>query len=148
MGVIQDRFQAGARPRRGLVVVTCMDARIDPLPLLGLQVGDAHVLRNAGGIVTDDVLRSLAVSHHLLGTSEAHVIGHTECGLNTVTNDELQSLIGPWGVGVDFQAFVDLDSRVRESVRAIVGSQLLPNSYRARGSVYDVETGELRLVTP
>jgi carbonic anhydrase len=128
--------------------VTCIDARLDPLEMLDLDVGDAHVMRNAGGIVTEDVLRSLAISHHLLGTVEAHVIGHTECGLTAITNEELRALIGPFAAGVDFLPFIDVDSRVRESVRAIFGSPLLPSSFRARGSVYDVATGELRLITP
>ena len=130
-------------PRRGIVVVTCMDARIDPLALLGLELGDANVLRNAGGVVTDDVLRSLAVSHHVLGTREAAVVGHTECGLHGAVNDELRSRVGPAAEKVDFLPFQDLDEMVRASLRRIEQSALLPDSFAARGYVYDVRRRRL-----
>lgn len=123
-----------------------MDARLDPLRFLDLEPGDAHVIRNAGGLVTDDALRSLALSHWLLGTREALVIGHTDCGMLTFENDELRARIGPGADGVDFLPFADLEERVRASVRRIVQSPLLPESFGARGFVYEVETGRLRAV--
>jgi len=131
------------RPRRRLVVVTCMDARMEPLEILGLQVGDANVLRNAGGIVTADVLRSLAVSHALLGTQSAVVLGHTECGLHGMTNVEVRARLGASTRG-DFLPFADLEESVRESVRRIEGSELLPPSFAASGFVYDVRSGRLQ----
>lgn len=130
-------------PRRRVVVVTCMDARIEPLAMLGLEVGDANVLRNAGGIVTEDVLRSLAVSHAVLGAREAIVVGHTECGLHGATNAELRAMTGA-GEIVDFLPFDDLDESVAESVRRIRESPLLPDDFGASGWVYDVTSGRLR----
>jgi carbonic anhydrase len=132
-------------PRRRLAVVTCMDARIDPLAALGLELGDAHVLRNAGAIVTDDVLRSLALSHAVLGTREALVVGHTGCGLHGASNEELCAAVGV--SAVDFLPFADLDESVREGVRRIRESPLLPDAFGASGYVYDVSTGRLRVVT-
>jgi carbonic anhydrase len=133
-------------PGRRFAVVTCMDARLDPAKFLGLEEGDAHVIRNAGGIVTDDALRSLVISHHLLGTQEAIVIGHTDCGMLTFQDSELRERLGPEADGVDFHAFPDLDARVGESVAAIQGSALLPDSFGAAGYVYDVRSGALREV--
>ncbi|MCS7007009.1 MAG: carbonic anhydrase [Gaiellaceae bacterium] len=130
-------------PRRRLVVVTCMDARIDPLAIVGLELGDAHVLRNAGAVVTDDVLRSLAISHAVLGTEEALVIGHTGCGLEGASNDELRALVGA-GSDVDFLPFPDVEESVRAGVRRIRSSHLLPSSFGASGYVYDVTSGALR----
>ena len=132
-----------AAPRRRLAVVTCMDARLDPLRFLGLEPGDAHVIRNAGGIVNDEALRSLAVSHHLLGTREALVVGHTDCGMTSFSNEELHERLGPAAHGVDFQPFADVAARVRESVEAIRSTPLLPDAFAARGFVFDVETGRL-----
>jgi carbonic anhydrase len=136
-----------ARPVRRFAVVTCMDARLDPVAFLGLEPGDAHVLRNAGGVVTDDVLRSLAVSHGLLGTQEAFVIAHTNCGMQRFTNDEIRArLAADLGIdasGVDFLAFRDLEERVRESVGRIRESALLPETYGASGFVYDTRTGRI-----
>ena len=148
MSTLDDTSTPDAKPRRGVVIVTCKDARIDPLALLGLELGDAHVIRNGGGIVTDDVLRSLAISHHLLGTREARVVGHTACGMTTFTNEELRARIGPAAASVDFLPFTDVDERVRESVRAIGESPLLPDSFAASGFVYELETGRLRPVRP
>jgi carbonic anhydrase len=133
-------------PGRRFAVVTCMDARLDPAKFLGLEEGDAHVIRNAGGIVTEDALRSLVISHHLLGTQEAIVIGHTDCGMLTFQDSELRERLGPEAEGVDFHAFPDLDARVGESVAAIQGSALLPDSFGAAGYVYDVRSGALREV--
>ena len=138
--------QLAAAPARRFAVVTCMDARIDPAKALFLAEGDAHVIRNAGGLVTDDVLRSLAISHWKLGTQEVVVIGHTGCGLLTLENDELRGQIGEGAAGVDFLPFRDLDGSVRESVRRVRESSLLPESFEASGMVYDVQTGRLRPV--
>lgn len=135
-----------AEPARRLAVVTCMDARLDPARFLGLEPGDAHVLRNAGGVVTDEVLRSLAVSHHLLGTESVVVIGHTRCGMTGFANEELRERIGPAADGVDFLPFPDVAARVRESVAAVAASPLLPGSFGASGFVFDVETGRIDAV--
>jgi carbonic anhydrase len=143
------RFHSGdlpMPPARRFVVVTCMDARIEPAAALGIQEGDAHVIRNAGGIVSDDALRSLVISHHLLGTKEALVVGHTDCGMLTFTNEELRGRLGPDAEGIDFLPFPNVEERVRESLRAIRDSALLPESFTAAGFVYDVRTGKLQEV--
>jgi carbonic anhydrase len=116
---------------------------------LGLAVGDAHVIRNAGGLVTNDALRSLAISHWLLGTQEAIVIAHTDCGMLTFTTDELRERLLGEGIdasGIDFHAFTDLQQSVRDSVERIRQSPLLPDHFGASGFVYDVRTGELLAV--
>ncbi len=141
-----DQAALAARPRRRLAVVTCMDARLDPARFLGLAEGDAHVIRNAGGVVNDDAIRSLVVSHHLLGTEEALVIGHRDCGMTGFRNEELQERLGPAARGIDFQPFPDVVERVRESVEAIRRTPLLPDAFRATGFVYDVRTGALEPV--
>jgi carbonic anhydrase len=130
-------------PGRRFAVVTCMDARLDPARFCGLDEGDAHVIRNAGGLVTDDALRSLVISHHLLGTQEALVIAHEDCGMLTFQNGDLQQKLD---TDLEFHAFSDLDRSVRESVRRIRESPLLPDSFDASGFVYDVRTGRLREV--
>lgn len=134
-------------PGRRFAVVTCMDARLDPARFLGLEEGDAHVIRNAGGLVNDETIRSLVISHHLLGTQEAVVIGHSDCGMLTFENGDLHAKLGREAEAVDFQPFSDLVARVRESVAAIGRSPLLPASYAATGFVYDVRTGRLEQVT-
>ena len=134
-------------PRRGYVVVTCMDARIVPTHMLGIAYGDANVLRNAGAVVTDDVLRSLVVSHHLLGTSQALVVGHTDCGLQAFTDAQIaQRIEAELGVRAPagFLAFADVEKSVAGSIERIRGCELLPASYNASGFVYDVRTGRLR----
>ena len=137
-------------PARRFAVVTCMDARLDPAKFLGLEEGDAHVIRNAGGLVSDDALRSLVISHWLLGTQEAFVIAHTDCGMLTFTNDELRQTLADEADadagGIDFLPFSDLDESVRASVRRIRESPLLPDSFAASGLVYDVRSGRLREV--
>jgi len=138
--------QLDRAPRRGLAVVTCMDARVDPLEILGIRVGAANVLRNAGGLVTEDVLRSLAVSHALLGTRLVAVIGHTECGLHGASNDEVAARLGATAGEADFLPFADLEESVRASVERIESSRLLPRSIAAAGFVYDVRSGRLRAV--
>jgi carbonic anhydrase len=133
-------------PGRRFAVVTCMDARIDPGKALGLEEGDAHVIRNAGGLVSDDALRSLVISHWLLGTQEAIVIGHTDCGMLTFTNDQLREKLSDEANEIDFLPFSDVHARVAESVRRIEASDLLPDSFTAQGFVYDVHTGRVEPV--
>jgi carbonic anhydrase len=137
-------------PGRRLAVVTCMDARLDPAKFLGLEEGDAHVIRNAGGVVSDDALRSLVISHWLLGTQEAFVIAHTDCGMLTFTNDDLRGKLadeaGADASDIDFLPFPDLDESVQKSVERIRSSELLPDSFGVRGYVYDCGSGALREV--
>lgn len=132
-------------PARSLAIVTCIDGRIDPLQALGLEAGDANVLRNAGARITDDMLRSLVVSRWLLGMRETMVIGHTDCGLEGASNDEIRTLL-PLPTELDFLPFSDVDEAVREGVRRIAESPLLPG-VEASGWVFDVRTGGLRAVT-
>jgi carbonic anhydrase len=137
-------------PARRFAVVTCMDARLDPAKFLGLDEGDAHVIRNAGGVVSDDALRSLVISHWLLGTQEALVIAHTGCGMLTFTNEDIRAKLadetGADASGIDFLPFEDLDSSVRASVERVRSSELLPDSFTATGYVYDCSSGALRVV--
>lgn len=137
-------------PARQFAVVTCMDARIEPAGALGIEEGDAHVIRNAGGLVSDDALRSLVISHTLLGTQETIVVGHTDCGMVTFTNDDIHAKIsaerGEDASSLDFLPFPDVEDAVRASVRRVIESPLLPDSYGARGFVYDVRTGRLNAV--
>ncbi len=124
-----------------------MDARLDPARALGLAEGDAHVIRNAGGVVTDDALRSLAISQHLLGTTEIVLIQHTDCGMQTFTDEELaERLEQHAGERPPFaaQAFEDLEQNLRESVEALKASPFLLDVTSVRGFVYDVESGRLR----
>jgi carbonic anhydrase len=130
-------------PSRKFAVVTCMDARLDPAGFLGLEEGDAHVIRNAGGLVNDETIRSLVISHHLLGTEEAVVVGHTDCGMLTFTNADLHEKLGPESESFDFQPFPDVAERVRQSVETIHSHPLLPDSFAATGFVYDVHTGRI-----
>jgi carbonic anhydrase len=136
-------------PGRKLAVVACMDARLVPTRVLGLQEGDAHVIRNAGGVVTDDTIRSLAISQHKLGTEEIILIHHTDCGMLTFRDDdfreELQDETGvkpAWAA----ESFTDLDRDVRQSIERIRNSPFIP-SKNVRGFVYEVETGKLREVS-
>ena len=137
-------------PSKRLAVVTCMDGRVDPLQALGLELGDANVLRNAGAVVTDDVLRSLVVSRWLLGMREALVVGHTDCGLAGVTNDEVRARVraeaGVDASAIDFQPFADVEQSVRVGVERIARSPLL-RGVEASGWIYDGRTGRLREVT-
>ena len=141
-----DKGELPIPPGRGFAVVTCMDARLDPAKFLGLADGDAHVIRNAGGIVTDDALRSLVISHHLLGTEEAVVIGHSGCGMLTFTNADLHEKLGPDSESIEFEPFPDVAESVRQSVERIRSHPLLPDSFGASGFVYDVETGRIEPV--
>jgi carbonic anhydrase len=137
-------------PRRKLAVVTCMDARLDPARFLGLAEGDAHVIRNAGGLVTDDALRSLIISYWGLGTREVVVIAHENCGMQTFSNarihERLANETGHDASGIDFLPFDDLDGAVRASMRRVRECPFLPDDYAVTGFVYAVDTGALREV--
>jgi carbonic anhydrase len=137
-------------PARKVAVVACMDARLNPYGILGLTEGDAHIIRNAGGVVTDDEIRSLAISQRLLGTEEIILIHHTDCGMLTFTDDDFKRVIEaetgvkpPWAA----DAFSDLDTDVRQSIARIKASPFIPHKESVRGFVYEVETGRLREVT-
>jgi carbonic anhydrase len=137
-----------ARPGRAVAVVTCMDARMDVYRLLGLQPGDAHVLRNAGGVVTEDTLRSLTISQHLLGTREVVLVHHTRCGMQGADEAAfLAQVEQATGARPDWpvQAFADVEQDVRESVRTLRACPYLL-SHDVRGAVYDVATGRLHEV--
>jgi carbonic anhydrase len=136
-------------PAKKVVVLACMDARLSPYAALGLEEGDAHVIRNAGGVVTDDEIRSLAISQHLLGTEEIILIHHTDCGMLTFTDDDFRlRLQEETGVKPSWAAesFADLDEDVRQSIARIKTSPFVPRTESVRGFVYDVETGQLREV--
>jgi carbonic anhydrase len=137
-------------PGKKLAIVACMDARLNPYGALGLQEGDAHVIRNAGGVVTDDEIRSLAISQRLLGTEEIILIHHTDCGMLTFTDDDFKRQVQE-DTGIKPQwaaeAFGDLDEDVRQSIARIKASPFIPNKDSVRGFVYEVETGKLREVT-
>ena len=136
-------------PAKKVVVLACMDARLSPYAALGLEEGDAHVIRNAGGVVTDDEIRSLAISQHLLGTEEIILIHHTDCGMLTFTDDDFRlRLQEETGVKPSWAAesFADLDDDVRQSIARIKTSPFVPRTESVRGFVYDVETGQLREV--
>jgi carbonic anhydrase len=144
-----DERSLDAEPRRHLAIVTCMDARLDILPSLGLEIGEAHVMRNAGGVVTDDVLRSLAISQRKLGTREVMLIHHTRCGMQTITDDGFRAeLQESTGVAPAFaiESFEDLEEDVRQSIRRVRGCPFLPHRDVVRGFVYDVDTHRLREV--
>jgi len=137
-------------PAKKLAVVACMDARLDVHKILGIQEGDAHVIRNAGGAVTDDAIRSLAISQRLLGTKEIILIHHTDCGMLTFKDDDLRKQIEKeTDVRPAFalEAFGDLDGDVRQSIARVKASPFLPHKDNVRGFVYEVETGRLREVT-
>jgi carbonic anhydrase len=137
-------------PGKRVAVLACMDARLNPYGILGLTEGDAHVIRNAGGVVSDDAIRSLAISQNLLGTEEIILIHHTDCGMLTFTDDELaEKLEQETGERPDWHAhsFSDVEEDVREGVERIKSSPFIPRTDRVRGFVYEVETGGLREVS-
>jgi carbonic anhydrase len=145
-----DKGDLPSPPAKKLAVVACMDARLNPQAILGLDVGDAHVIRNAGGAVTDDAIRSLSISQRLLGTEEIVLIHHTDCGMLTVSDDDFRSEVQkdtgirpPWAA----EAFSDLDEDVRQSIARIKTSPFIPRKESVRGFVYDVHDGSLREVT-
>jgi carbonic anhydrase len=137
-------------PAKKVAVVACMDARLIPTRALGLNEGEAHVLRNAGGVITDEEIRSLAISQHLLGTEEIILIHHTDCGMLTFTDEELAQRLEeetgsrpPWSG----HAFDDIEGNLRESIRTLKESPFIPHKQSIRGFVYEVESGRLREVT-
>ena len=137
-------------PAKNLAVVACMDARLETGVLLKLVEGDAHVIRNAGGVVTDDVIRSLTISQRLLGTHEIMLIHHTDCGMVTFTDEDLkQQIEDETGIKPAFamETFKDVDTDVRQSIARINASPFIPHKQAVRGFVYDVESGHLREVT-
>ncbi len=137
-------------PAKKLAVVACMDARLDVHKILGLEEGDAHVIRNAGGVVTDDEIRSLAISQRLLGTEEVILIHHTDCGMLTFTDEEFADrLEQESGQRPSWRAcaFSDLEQDVRQSIARIQASPFIPHKDSVRGFIYEVETGRLREVT-
>jgi len=136
-------------PKKQLAIVACMDARLDVHKILGLAEGDAHVIQNAGGVVTEDVIRSLLISQRLLGTREIVLIHHTDCGMLTFKDDEVrQQVEQDTGIRPPFalEAFADVDQDIRQSIARILASPLIPTKDSVRGFVYDVRTGTLREV--
>ncbi len=139
----------GPAPARRVAVLACMDARLDPCALLGLEPGDAHVIRNAGGVASDDAIRSLAISQHLLGTEEVVLVHHTDCGMLGLTDQELAERLEaasgerpPWPV----HGFADVEQDVLDGIALIRQSPFIPRTESVRGFVFSVETGELREV--
>jgi carbonic anhydrase len=137
-------------PSAGVAVIACMDARLNVYGILGLDLGEAHVIRNAGGVVTDDEIRSLAISQRLLGTREIVLIHHTDCGMLTFTDDDFKAAIQqdtgikpPWAA----ESFADLDADVRQSIARIKASPFVPHTDAIRGFVFDVATGQLNEVS-
>jgi carbonic anhydrase len=144
-----DRPHLDVRPSLRLAVVTCMDSRIDVFAALGLKDGEAHILRNAGGAVTDDVIRSLAISQRRLGTEEIVLIQHTDCGMQHVTDDGFRrELQDATGIAPEFaiESFTDLDANIRQSIARLRNSPFLRHSDRIAGFVYDVDSGLRRRV--
>ena len=137
-------------PALNMAVVACMDARLDTHKLLGLEEGDAHVIRNAGGVVSDDVLRSLVISQRLLGTREVVLIHHTDCGMLTFRDDDVKdAILADTGLRPSFalEAFGDLEQDVRQSIARIQANPFVPAKDNIRGFVYDCETGRLNEVS-
>ena len=145
-----DQGDAPSPPALRLAVVACMDARLDTHALLGIGVGDAHVIRNAGGVVTDDAIRSLTISQRLLGTTSIMLIHHTGCGMLTFRDDDVKDAIeADTGIRPSFalEAFTDLDGDIRQSIARIKASPFIPNTDDVRGFVYDCATGKLNEVS-
>jgi carbonic anhydrase len=137
-------------PAKKLAAVVCMDARLETGALLALVEGDAHVIRNAGGVVTDDVIRSLTISQRLLGTREIMLIHHTDCGMLTFNDEDLkQQILDDTGIKPHFamESFSDLEADVRQSLKRVLASPFIPHKEEVRGFVYDVSSGHLREVT-
>jgi carbonic anhydrase len=137
-------------PAKQIAIVTCMDARLSPYVMLGLSEGDAHVIRNAGGVITDDEIRSLMISQRLLGTREVMLIHHTDCGMLTFSEEEVKGQIQEEiGIKPSFalEPFTDLEENVRQSIKRIEASPFIPHKDSVRGFIYEVETGRLREVT-
>jgi carbonic anhydrase len=138
------------RPRRKVAVLSCMDTRIDLFPMLGLQRGDAHIIRNAGGLVTDDAIRSLSVSQRVLGTEEIVVVMHEGCGLHGASEDEFAQALAADGVMPTWRlgAFDDVEATLRHSLNRLCASPELPDRDHIRGFIFDPETGAVREVSP
>ncbi len=149
-----ESFDKGALPlppAKGVAVVACMDARLDTHKLLGLDEGDAHVIRNAGGVVTDDAIRSLMISQRFLGTREVVLVHHTDCGMLTFRDDDVKDMIeADTGIRPSFalEAFGDLEQDVRQSIARIQANPFIPAKDQVRGFVYDCATGRLDEVSP
>lgn len=146
-----DKAELPLSPVKKLAVLACMDARLDVHKILGLAEGDAHVIRNAGGVATDDAIRSLMISQRILGTEEIILILHTGCGMLMVRDDELkQQIEDETGLRPPFalEAFSDIDREVRQSIARIRSSPFIPNTGSVRGFIYDLDTGRLREVEP
>jgi carbonic anhydrase len=144
-----DKGELPLPPSKKVAVIACMDARLNVYGALGLSEGDAHVIRNAGGVVTDDEIRSLAISQRLLATEEIILIHHTDCGMLTFTDDDFKrSIEEETGIKPEWAAesFSDLEADVRQSIARIKASPFIPRKDRIRGFVYEVETGKLREV--
>ena len=148
-----EKFDKGGLPlppAKKVAIIACMDARVMPALILGLKEGEAHVIRNAGGVVTDDEIRSLAISQRLLGTEEIILIHHTDCGMLTFSDDEFrQAIQADTGIKPTWsaEAFGDLEDDVRQSIARIKASPFIPRKDSVRGFVYDVETGKLNEVS-
>jgi carbonic anhydrase len=145
-----DKGDLPVPPAKQIAIVTCMDARLSPYVMLGLSEGDAHVIRNAGGVITDDEIRSLMISQRLLGTREVMLIHHTNCGMLTFSEEEVKGQIQEEiGIKPPFalESFTDLEENVRQSMKRIEASPFIPHKDSVRGFVYEVETGRLREVT-
>jgi carbonic anhydrase len=137
-------------PAKKVAIVACMDARLNPYPILGLSIGDAHVIRNAGGVITDDEIRSLAISQHLLGTEQIMLIHHTDCGMLTFSDSDFEQMLEEEaGRRPEWRprSFSDLEGDVRDSIRRINESPFIPKKDEVRGFIYDVKTGRLGEVT-
>ena len=138
-------------PARKVVILACMDARLDPARALGLEEGDAHVIRNAGGRASDDALRSLIISEQLLGTDTVVIIHHTDCGMLTFSNEDLRTkLQGQFATSadnIDFLPFKDLEQSVRDDIATIKASPFIPETISVNGFIYDVKSGKLLPVT-
>ena len=138
-------------PAKRLAIIACMDARLSPEQFLGLKTGDAHIIRNAGGIVTEDAIRSLIISHHLLGTQEVIIVNHTDCGMLTFKDEELtarlEAATNAAAVTPDrFYAFPDLEKNVRQQIHRVKSHPWIPANIAVRGFIYDVKTGKLNEV--
>jgi carbonic anhydrase len=145
-----DQGELPLPPGKRIAVVACMDARLNPYGLLGLNEGDAHVIRNAGGVITDDEIRSLSISQRLLGTEEIILIHHTDCGMLTFGDDEFRRQVqADTGIKPEWaaEAFDDLEEDVRQSIARIRNSPFIPRKDSVRGFVYDVKTGKLAEVS-
>ncbi len=145
-----DNGEVPLLPARKVAVLACMDSRMDLVGLLGLELGDAHMIRNAGGVVTDDAIRSLAISQRMLGTREIVLLHHTDCGMLTFSDDEFKrSLLDETGIKPAWavEAFDDLDEDVRQSIARIQASPFIPHKDSVRGFVYDVHTGAVREIS-